>query len=112
MRSEINELKKSTLENHAAIVLVGYYKTKSLLEVSNKTRIAGHYMIVAGHNPAEANQLIFQDPESPLRYRKVELSLVKPQGFTHPSYQIFDPAFSKYPIVSVIEQVLLISSKD
>lgn len=108
----IHDLKKSTSQHHAAIVLVGFYKTTNLLELSNQTRIGGHYMLVAGYNTAEPHRILFQDPESPSRYKNIGLSLVKPKNFTHPTYQLFDPAYSFYPIVSVIERVILIHSNE
>jgi hypothetical protein len=110
----LNELKNAVGPGRTAIVLVGFYHTGDLLKVTNKNRLAGHYMIVAGHDPLHPNQMIFQDPNRPLNYRKVNLNLVLPSTFSKATYELdlkMTPWWYPRKVTTLIERVLFIEAE-
>ncbi len=106
----LDELKQSVLPDHAAIVLVGFYRTDNLQEINSTNRIGGHYLIVAGYDTFNPQDLILQDPNRPLHYEKVTVDLVKPKSFNAPTFKIrIEPSFWRKAQTAVIESVILIN---
>jgi hypothetical protein len=107
----INELKNAVNTGRTAIVMVGYYHTGDLLKVTEKNRLGGHFMIVAGHDPLNQNQIIFQDPNHPLTYKKVNLLPVKPSNFSKATYELdlkMTPWWYPREVTTLIERVLFV----
>ena len=93
--------------------MVGYYHTGDLTKVTDKNRLAGHYMIVAGYDPLQPNQIIFQDPNKPLNYKRVNLRPVKPSNFTTATYELdmkMTPWWYPREVTTLIERVLFIET--
>ncbi|MBC7458043.1 MAG: hypothetical protein H7235_07170 [Bdellovibrionaceae bacterium] len=107
------DLKNAIKSGRTAIVLVGFYQTGDLLKVTKINRLAGHYMIVAGHDPLNPNQIIFQDPNRPLTYKKINLLPVKPSNFSTATYQLdlkMTPWWYPRQVTTLIERVLFIEA--
>lgn len=110
----LGELKNAVNTRRTAIVMVGYYHTGDLLKVSAKKRLGGHFMIVAGHDPLNPNQIIFQDPNRPLTYKKVNLLPVKPSSFTTATYELdlkMTPWWYPREVTTLIERVLFVETE-
>ena len=106
------EMKSSIFPDQSVMVLVGYYRVNNLQQIDKSNRLSGHYMIVAGYDRIDPNQMIFHDPESPLNYYKANLISVKPKNFLAPTFELE----TKYPTFRstkiLIEDIIIIKNEN
>jgi len=110
----INDLKNATSKGRTAIVLIGYYRTGNLLKIDRNNRLGGHYMIVAGHDTLNPNQIIFQDPHQPTIYKKINLRPVEPANFVRPTYELdikVTPWWDPRKVTTLVERVLFLDAE-
>ena len=66
-------LVKSVDDNTVVVAKFGEYRETNLDYVSESNRVRGHYMIVAGYDPANPRNFYFIDPNAPRQLRVARL---------------------------------------
>ena len=107
----LNDLKSSVLPNEAVVVLVGFYRAENLQNLDLSNRTGGHFMVVAGYNRLNPQEMIFHDPERPLQYRRLNLAPVKPRNFQNMTYEILLDQNFLFPSIALTEDIIVIKNK-
>lgn len=77
---DFKALNQAADDNKIVIVGFGYYRTDDFNRANDYSRKAGHFMLLAGHNP-ETEEFYFIDPLAPRQLRVARMKRVEPDDF-------------------------------